>query len=194
MKINEYYRAVYQLQMLKCLGMSIYDTAHDGRQQEIDQPTESRNYPRPVLNRTVQGSFCDIMGIAGLNTGLWSAEAVKGIDKTKLDHTYSRKVMSLWCIKECLGYYDIHEFLNWFYEKCPIMCTTIRITNTENSALQHLMKGTKYDRGEIMDLKHYKDIGISLIEIPTGVKTYSSLITDSMRELIGEVEPNHSFF
>jgi hypothetical protein len=193
MKINEYYKTDDKLRKFFSLSRAIYQTAHDPFQQEIDIPTETSKYERPILNRTVQGIFCDIFNISGLNTGLISLDAFNGrCGKKVMDHPSSRKMSAITVIEECLEHTDFKDFTRWFYDVAPKMSATICVTSRENSALATIIKSGKYGTLEIANMLHYKEVGIPLIEISTK-STYSSLITDPMRELIKE-ESHHDFF
>ena len=109
------------------------------------------------------------------------------------DHVYSLNRVSEYLIKHFdSGIMDWDDICN----ELPFLLTTIEVSPSENNRLGVAQRGGKrYTIQDLFKMKHYKDCGIKLLEIPDKLKkdgtprrgaTYydDELRTDEIKELI----------
>jgi len=84
------------------------------------------------------------------------------------DHVYSLNRVSEYLIEV----FD-SGFKNWddICKELPFLLTTIEVSPSENNKLGVAQRGGKrYDIQDLFSMKHYKDCGIKLLEIPDKLK------------------------
>tara|TARA_R110001592_G_scaffold327303_1_gene608420 strand:- start:3047 stop:3616 length:570 start_codon:yes stop_codon:yes gene_type:complete len=84
------------------------------------------------------------------------------------DHVYSINRISEYLIEQFDG-----GSMNWddICKKLPFLLTTIEVAPSENNKLGVSQRGAqKYNIQDLFSMKHYKDCGIRLLEIPDKLK------------------------